>query len=116
MADLDALSGGGSVVCTGSGGGVSCRGRATEGTADASFNVLLAKMRNVLPAIEAANVQITYSPSGLDAALSPGLTTPLITVDLKNLKRPYIVLDFPPPRPVRDSPNWRRGLSSRGVV
>ena len=96
LAELDTLSGGGSVVCTGNGSGVSCSGGDEEGTADASFNVILAKMRNIFPAIESANVQITYSPSGLDDALPPGLTTPLITVDLKNLTRPYIVLDFLP--------------------
>ncbi len=83
----------GPIVCNGGSSGVSCSPGSTTATADATFNAIVASMQGVFPTIQATNVQITYSDSGLDAGLPPGLVTPLVTVRLTNLTHPFIVLN-----------------------
>ncbi len=82
-----------SITCTKSGGNVSCTAGTVQGTAGASFDSMVQAMQGVLPTIQDLNVEVTYADSGLDAGLPPGLVTPLVTVRLTNLTRPFIVLN-----------------------
>ena len=83
----------GPIVCNGGSSGVSCSPGSTTATADATFNAIVASMQGVFPTIQATNVRVTYSDSGLDAGLPPGLVTPLITVSLTGVSRPYFILN-----------------------
>lgn len=90
----DALPVGGSVVCSATGGGVVCNGGGAE--EPAVFTGLVAEMQNILPAIQAANVEVEYSDIGLGDPTTPGGIVPLVTVRLINLQHPFLMLSgFP---------------------
>jgi hypothetical protein len=82
------------VTCSYSGGSATC----SSGTADgAAFDVIVNRMRAFMPEIQRANVQITYSPSGLGYAGDPNGAdlAPLVTVQLSNIPfEPMMFLRF----------------------
>lgn len=86
----------GAIRCTGSGGSASCTCARTPcpdlGTADgAAFGRIVDRMRAITPLLQAENVTITYSGSGIGYAGDPGLDdngdplsdiAPLVTVEV----------------------------------
>lgn len=70
----------------------------TSGTADgAAFDVIVNRMRAFMPEIQPANVEITYSPSGLGYAGDPNGAdlAPLVTVRLSGVPfEPMMFLKF----------------------
>ena len=92
--DTDSLGVGGNVTCIGTGGGVSCNGEAAA--APEVFNSMIAAMQDILPAIQAANVEVEYRDIGLGDITTPGGIVPLITVKLVNFQHPFLMLQgFP---------------------
>lgn len=86
------------IVCDG-GGSIVCTGGTVESTADATFSTILSAMQAIFPDIQSANVRITYSASGLDGPLTPGIVTPIVTISVRNLTHAYIVLGIIPGMP-----------------
>lgn len=82
------------VTCSNAGGTTTC----TSGTVDsAAFDVVVNRMRAFMPEIQPANVQITYSPSGLGYAGDPNGAdlAPLVTVQLSDIPfEPMMFLKF----------------------
>ncbi|MEE8393195.1 MAG: TadE/TadG family type IV pilus assembly protein [Rhodospirillales bacterium] len=90
IADVGGFVSGSVIECASSGGGVICTGAAV---ADPSvFDAVVGEMRAILPAIQAGNVRITYSDSGLGDAATPGGILPLVTVRLDGLVHRYLML------------------------
>ena len=87
------------VVCT-SAGGASCTGGALS--SGATFNAVVAAIQAIKPNVAAANVQVTYSTSGLDDPITgPGIITSLITVRLIGLSYNFQLLAVVPGMPTR---------------
>ena len=82
------------VTCTKPAGTTTC----TSGTADGpAFDVIVNRMRAFMPEIQANNVEITYSPSGLGYAGDPNGAdlAPLVTVRLSGVPfKPMMFLRF----------------------
>jgi Flp pilus assembly protein TadG len=73
------------VVCTSS-GGLSCSGGALINAA--SFDEIVAAAEAEVPELTAANIRVTYKPSGIVITAPTALTsTPAITVELVGLQR-----------------------------
>ncbi|MBL6935017.1 MAG: pilus assembly protein [Alphaproteobacteria bacterium] len=70
VADLGALTAGAPVVCTSTGGVVSCGGTAVVN--DQSFTEVVDDIQTIHPDITGDNVSITYSFTGLGDAATPG--------------------------------------------
>jgi Flp pilus assembly protein TadG len=98
VADLADLESGTVVTCTAAGGTLSCG--AANVTSQQSFDDVLAYMQAILPNIQAANVELTYSPSGLGDPATPGGILPLVTVRLAGLQYAFTVLNFVPGMPI----------------
>jgi hypothetical protein len=78
------------VVCTGS-GGLFCTGGAVKSTA--SFDQILAAAQAEVPELTAANIRLTYRPSGIDIVAPVSVTaTPAITIELVGLQRQSMFL------------------------
>jgi hypothetical protein len=91
---VSGLKSGGTVICTSSGGSVSCAPAAV--VQPAVFDTLLARMQAIQPAIQAANVVVEYADVGLGDATTPGGIIPMVTVRLVNLERSFLMLSgFP---------------------
>lgn len=100
LATLDILVNDGTVVCTGSGGVVSCTGGAVQKDADTTFALLYDKMQNIFSDIEPQNVSITYNAtSGIDKATNPGVVTPLVTLSLTGMRHEFLMLQIVPGLP-----------------
>lgn len=97
--DVDGFTTGATSTCTGSGTGtgVTCTGMAAA--SPATFEQIVADMQSVMPAIQAQNIQLVYSDSGLGDATTPGGIIPLVTVRLINLQRPFLLLSGIPGMP-----------------
>jgi Flp pilus assembly protein TadG len=92
--DVDGFTAGATSTCTGSGTSVTCTGMAAA--APATFNQIVADMQSVMPAIQAQNIQLVYSDSGLGDATTPGGIIPLVTIRLINMQRPFLMLSGVP--------------------
>ncbi len=100
LAALDTLANDGTVVCTGSGGGVSCTGGAVQGSASTTFTLLYDKMQDIFSDIEPQNVSITYSATaGIDKATNPGVVTPVVTLSLTGMRHEFLMLQIVPGLP-----------------
>lgn len=77
------------VECRSTGGATSCVGGALLDAA--SFDSAVATLQATLPVIQAENVVVEYSYSGI-GALDSGGYKPYISVRLENVSRPYILL------------------------
>ena len=100
LATLDSLANDGTVVCTGSDGGVSCTGGAVQGDAGTTFTLLYDKMQDVYSDIEPQNVSITYSATaGIDKATNPGVVTPVVTLSLTGMRHEFLMLQVVPGLP-----------------
>ncbi len=100
LATLDNLANDMTVVCTGSGGGVSCTGGTVQGDASTTFALLYDKMRDIYSDIEPQNVSITYSAtSGIDKATNPGVVTPVVTLSLTGMRHEFLMLQIVPGLP-----------------
>jgi hypothetical protein len=95
--DLSGLTAGTPVTCGAGGGALSCGGAGIQ--SQASFDAVIARMQEILPAISAANVEVSYSLSGIGDASTPGGVLPLVTVSLTNLQYQFIVLSAVPGMP-----------------
>lgn len=83
------------INCSSTGGSVTCGG----GTGDpAAFSAILAEMKAIKPEIDASNVKVTYTNSGLGAAESGG-TKPFITVSVTNLQHEFMMISAFPGMP-----------------
>lgn len=92
--DPDSLVSGGVIVCTGTGGGVSCNGGSAQ--APEVFLVMITEMQEILPQIQHENVEVEYRDVGLGDATTPGGIVPLVTVRLVNLSHTFLMLQgFP---------------------
>jgi len=82
------------ITCSRTGNNATC----TDGAADtAAFNVVLSRIQAFMPEVEASNVQIIYSPSGLGYAGDPNGpdVAPLVTVRLSGMTfTPIVFLAF----------------------
>lgn len=87
------LSAGAAVSCTSSGGVATCGG---SGGSQANFDAVVAGMQQILPAIEPANVRITYEHSGIGDPATPGGILPMVTVELVGVEHKYLVLQAIP--------------------
>ena len=97
LAALDALADDGTVVCIGSGGGVSCTGGAVQGDASATFTLLYNKMQDIFSDILPQNVSVTYSATaGIDKATNPGVVTPVVTLSLTGMRHEFLILQYVP--------------------
>lgn len=100
LAALDTLANDGTVVCTGSGGSVSCTGGAVQGDASTTFTLLYDKMQDIFSDIEPQNVSITYSATaGIDKATNPGVVTPVVTLSLTGMRHEFLMLQVIPGLP-----------------
>jgi len=86
------------VVCMSAGGTTSCAGGAVETAA--SFDSIVSTMQAILPDIQAENVQVVYSNSGIGAVASGGLK-PFVSVNLINLQRPFMFVHLFTPVPAQ---------------
>ncbi len=84
------------IKCTGAGGSVSCTGGSV--TTAATFDNVVASMRDILPTIQSANLEIVYENSGIGLPAAGGLK-PLVTVRLVGLQRPFMTLGLVPGMP-----------------
>ncbi|RGP41020.1 hypothetical protein BPTFM16_01315 [Altererythrobacter insulae] len=89
------------ITCTGSSTSCTCTGSDCGSPLSSSytrdndaFNALLGRMQDILPAIQAANLAVDYSGSGLGFAGDPNGpdVVPLITVRLVNMEHRSVVL------------------------
>lgn len=90
IADLTALETSGTVRCGMVDTVPACDGGVV--TAPDTFDAMLAEMSAALPAINGTSVEVTYSPSGLGSAETPGGILPLVEVRLVGLRHDYAVL------------------------
>lgn len=88
-----------STATCGSTGTVSCTGAAT--LRPENFDAVLATMREIYPALTAANVEIVYTASGIGEAGTPAGILPLVTVRLRNVEHTYLMLAFIPGMPAK---------------
>ncbi len=85
------------VVCSSSGGGVTCTGGSVA--AAATFTAIVASMQVILPTIQAGNVRVTYRISGIDDAATPGVVTPTVSISVVGLTHTFLVIGAFPGMP-----------------
>lgn len=90
IASLDTIADGGEIVCGSSGGSLDCSGGAV--VSSGTFDALVDGMRNVFPAIDAGDVEVAYSYSGIGDIATPGGIKPLITVSLTGVRHDFVLL------------------------
>ncbi|MCW8953179.1 MAG: pilus assembly protein, partial [Rhodospirillales bacterium] len=88
VADVVGFGRGSVSSCTASGGVVSCDGQ--EPATPQVFNDVLADMQEILPNLQADNVEIVYQDSGLGDPTTPGGVIPVVTVRLVNLPHTFV--------------------------
>jgi len=89
-----------SFSCTATSGPVvACTTVTVDGDADTNFGAMLTAMQAVFPDIAAANVQVGYAASGIDAAATPELVTALVTVSLTGVTHTFVALGIIPGAP-----------------
>lgn len=92
VGDISDLSAGDIITCgTTGGGGVTCSGAAVDSAA--SFATIVSDMQDIFPDIQAANVQVVYTFSGIGDVDQPGGAIPFITVRLRDFSHRFFVLD-----------------------
>jgi len=99
IANLDALAGGGSVICTGGSASVSCSGGTV--VAPAGFAAVVAAAQQVWPGVQGSNIELTYEASGIGDASTPGGIVPIVQVRLLGLQYPLAALGALPGMPDR---------------
>ncbi|MBI3453901.1 MAG: hypothetical protein HY057_13915 [Rhodospirillales bacterium] len=90
VANLAGIAPGTKVVCKSTNGNTQCTGGALETAA--TFDTMAAQMKDVFPGIAPANIEITYSYSGIGDLAMPGGALPLVTVRLVGLQHPLTVI------------------------
>ncbi len=94
VADLSGLTGG-VISCQGSGAtpsnyGVTC---STSVANAAAFETIVRDMQGIKPDLTGSNVSITYTDTGVTGGAStPGLMTPMVTVQVTGFQYSYFVL------------------------
>lgn len=86
------------VICMSAAGVASCTGGAVE--VSVSFDSIVTAMQAVLPDIQAENVQVVYSNSGVGTVESGGLK-PFVSVNLINLQRTFMFVHLFTPVPAQ---------------
>jgi Flp pilus assembly protein TadG len=85
------------VVCARPGSSVSCTGGTPTSGATTGFGSMLTAMQAIKKDIVAANVQLSYTSSGVDNSVTaPGVVTPLITVKLIGVTYTFRLLALVP--------------------
>ena len=82
---------GGTIVCTSSGGTVSCDGGSPSTDADAQFQILVATMQEAYPAIQEEHLRLTYESTDVGDVDDVGGIIPLVTVEIIGLEHDFIV-------------------------
>jgi len=93
IASLDNLKNA-KVACKGSAASVSCTGGSVESAA--SFTAIVDAMREMMPTLVRANVEVAYAPSTVISDDTAGLVTPLVTVSIAGYEHPFALLGVVP--------------------
>ena len=88
IADLTNIAGN-SIVCNRNSGTLYCNGSTL--LANTTFDKIVQNMQAVMPSIMPQNVEVVYSDSGVGTTASGGIKA-LVSVNLVDLKRPFMVL------------------------
>lgn len=94
--DLEDLSSA-DIVCTSSGGSVSCGGTTVD-SAD-SFTAIVTSAQATTSWVDSDNITVTYSDSGVVADAAGNIVTPLVTVRITGVRYEFITLGLIPGMP-----------------
>jgi Flp pilus assembly protein TadG len=79
---------------------VSCAGASITGASGNSFGVIYASMQGIVPTLTADQVYVSYADSAItDPAVTPGVITPMVTVEIRDFTHTYAFLDILPGMP-----------------
>lgn len=82
-----------SIECQGPIGSVSCPSGAESSVAETSFTRIVTQMQDILPNLADSDVFVTYTDTAItDPAVTPGIITPTVTVEIRNHAYTYIIL------------------------
>ena len=81
------------ISCTFAGGSSNCSGADESGDADTTFVAILAAMQQSMDNVTDANIRLVYSWADVDdPAKTPGIVTPLVTVELIDMEHELFLL------------------------
>ncbi|HXV26324.1 MAG TPA: TadE/TadG family type IV pilus assembly protein [Alphaproteobacteria bacterium] len=95
VAKLETLQTLGTIICTKT-SSISCGSAAMHAAAAANFNAVLAAIQEIAPTVDATNLSIIYSWSGIGDLSTPGGIKPNVTVQLAGITHEFMLLSILP--------------------